>query len=276
MFQACEQAADYASFYLTRANLVKDGNVLADLQTANRMAPEDWRTWNYLINHFEGAGDFKQQLTVATRAYKKFKGDYTLGFGYAKALLNNGQYEASINVLKKLFILPFEGSSDESDSYEQATLLSPLQLIQNKKYKSALIKIEESRHWPENLGVGKPYDVDERTQDYLTAYCLDKLGRSSEISKWHNRVIDYSNKAFGESSVNNILPFIIYERKGEEEKANALLDKLKASSTGSRPLQRWVIAVAEKDQAAISALAGELWGNKYLNIMNQVLKLEQP
>ena len=59
MFQACGQEADYAPFYLTRANLGKDPKqVLADLQTANRMAPEEWRTWNYLINHFESTRRF--------------------------------------------------------------------------------------------------------------------------------------------------------------------------------------------------------------------------
>ena len=188
-------------------------------------------------------------------------------------MLNNGQYEASINVLKKLYILPFEGSSDGRDIYEQATLLSALELIQHKKYKNALIKIEESRQWPENLGVGKPYDVDERIQDYLTAYCLDKLGRSSEISKWHNKVIDYTNDNFEESSVNNILPFIIYERNGEKEKADALLNKLKTSSAAARPLQRWVIAAAEKDHATLNALASELSRNKYVDIMQQILKL---
>ena len=221
----------------------------------------------------KAAGDFKQELTLASQAFKKFKGDYTLGFGYAKALLNNGQYEASINVLKKLYILPFEGSSDGRDIYEQATLLSALELIQHKKYKNALIKIEESRQWPENLGVGKPYDVDERIQDYLTAYCLDKLGRSNEISKWHNKVIDYTNDNFEESSVNNILPFIIYERNGEKEKADALLNKLKTSSAAARPQQRWVIAAAEKDQATLNALASELSRNKYVDIMQQILKL---
>ena len=75
MFQACAQDADYAPFYLTRANLVKDPiQALVDLQTANSLAPEEWRTWNYLINHFENAGDFKKQLTVASQAFKKLKG----------------------------------------------------------------------------------------------------------------------------------------------------------------------------------------------------------
>jgi tetratricopeptide (TPR) repeat protein len=276
MLNACGREPDYAPFYLTRANLVKnEKQTLADLQTANRMAPDEWRTWSYLINHFETTGDFKQELTIANQASKKFKDDYTLGFGYAKALLNNGQYDASIKVLKQLYILPFEGSSDGRDIYEQATLLSALGLIKQKKYKNALTRIEESRQWPENLGVGKPYDVDERIQDYLTAYCLGKVGRKSEISKWHKKVIDYTNEGFEGSSVNNILPLMIYELNGEKEKGDALLNKLKTSPAAARPLQRWVIAAGEKDHAARNALAKEMGRNKYVDIMEQILTLER-
>src|SRR5690606_32039174 len=119
-------------------------------------------------------------------------------------------YEASLNVLKKLYILPFEGSSEGRVIYEQATLLSALDLIKNKKYKNALDRIEASREWPENLGVGKPYDTDDRIQDYLTAYCLDKLGRKDEVSQWYDKVIEASRKFYTRPTTNNVLPFIIY------------------------------------------------------------------
>ena len=274
MFQSCRQEPDYAPFFLTRTKLVKDlKQELADLQTANRKAPEEWRTWNYLIDYFESTGDHKQELAVATQAAKKFRDNYTLGFEHAKALLNNAQYEASIKVLKKLYILPFEGSSEGKDVYEQATLLRALELIENKKYKDALIQIEESRKWPENLGVGKPYDVDNRIQDYLTAYCLAKLGRNNEGSEWQNKVIAFTNDNFEASSVNTILPVIIYQEKGEKEKAEALLHKIKTSSVADRPLPRWVIATAEKDQATLNSLSKDLNGNKYVDIIQKIIKL---
>jgi hypothetical protein len=196
-----------------------------------------------------------------------------LGFVYAKALLNNAQYEASIKVLKKLYILPFEGSSEGKDVYEQATLLWALELIGNKKYKDALGQIEASRQWPENLGVGKPYDVDTRIQDYLTAYCLTKLGRNNEVSEWQNKVIAYTSDNFGDASLNNIFPIMIYRHKGEKEKADALLRKIKTSSTAERPVQRWVIAAAENDNATLNSLNKDLSRNKYVDIMQKVIKL---
>lgn len=275
MLRACGQESDYAPFYLTRANLLKDkGDVLNDLQTAHRLAPGEWRTWNYLINHFERKGDFKQQLTLATQASKKFKGDYTMGFEYAKALLNNGQYDASINVLNKLYILPFEGSSEGRDIYERATILSAIKLIRSKQYKSALTKIEASRAWPENLGVGKPYDVDERIQDYLKAYCLDKLGKSNESDELYKGILAATDENFERASVSNILPFVILEKMGDKPKADVLLNKLKSSPSAGRPLQRWVIALAEKDQEAIAEFSAKGSSpNSDISIMQQILKL---
>ena len=152
-------------------------------------------------------------------------------------------------------------------------MVSAFVIIQLKKYKNALVKIEASRHWPENLGVGMPYDVDDRMQDYLTAYCLNKLGSSSEVSKWNDKVVEYTNQHFVAPSVNNILAFNIYEHRSEKEKANALLEKLKSSPTASRPTQRWVVAAAEKDQSTLNALESELNRNKYVNIMEKILKL---
>jgi hypothetical protein len=169
--------------------------------------------------------------------------------------------------------LPFEGSSEGKDVYEQATLLRALELIENKKYKGALSQIEASRQWPENLGVGKPYNVDTRLQDYLTAYCLTKLGKNNEALEWQNKVIANTNNNFAEASLNNILPLIIHQQKGEKEKAEALLHKIKTSSKAERPIQLWVIAAAEKDNTTLNSLNKDLSRNKYVDIMQKVIKL---
>src|SRR5690606_13427291 len=105
--------------------------------------------------------------------------------------------------LNKLYILPFEGSSEGRDIYERATILSAIKLIRSKQYKSALIKIDASRAWPENLGVGKPYDVDERIQDYLKAYCLDKLGKSNESDELYKGILAATDENFERASVSN-------------------------------------------------------------------------
>jgi hypothetical protein len=169
MLATCKDQPDYAPFYLTRSILVTDIN---DLLTANKIAPGEWRTWTYLIEYFEKNGIYDQQLTYAQQASQKFKDNYTLQFALAKALMNNGKYKESIQVLQKLDVLPFEGSGEGHEVYEQVLLLRAVELMEGKNYKEALKNIDLSKEWPERLGEGKPYDVDTRLQDYMTAYCL--------------------------------------------------------------------------------------------------------
>lgn len=181
MFDACGQEPDYAPFYLTRSKMVKDqAQVAADLQRANKLAPDEWRTWTFLIENFEKSGNFAEQLNIARQASKKFKGNYTMEFAYAKALLNNKQYTQSIQAMEQLNVLPFEGSGEGHEVFEQVYLMRAAELMKNKKYKEALKDIERSKAWPENIGEGKPYDVDTRIQDYMTAICLSKLGKGSD------------------------------------------------------------------------------------------------
>ena len=43
--------------------------------------------------------------------------------------------------------------------------------IKTGKIEKAISTIEKSKEWPENLGVGKPYDPDEGLQNILLDYC---------------------------------------------------------------------------------------------------------
>jgi len=171
LFAACGDQPDYAPFYLTRSMLTKD---LKDLQTANKIAPGEWRTWTYLVDYYEKHRMYEEELTYARQAAQKFKDDYSLQFAFAKALLNNKKYKESIQVLQKLEVLPFEGSGEGHEVYEQALLLRAVELMEGRNYKEALKNIALSKEWPEKLGEGKPYDADTRLQDYMTARCLHK------------------------------------------------------------------------------------------------------
>ncbi len=114
MLVACGDQPDYAPFYLTRSRLVKGDK---DLLRANKLAPEEWRTWTYLIEYFEKNSNYEQQLTYAKQAAQKFKDNYTFQFALAKALMNNKKYQESIDILKKLTVLPFEGSGEGHEVY---------------------------------------------------------------------------------------------------------------------------------------------------------------
>jgi hypothetical protein len=115
-------------------------------------------------------------VDIAKTGFDKFPENFALGMEYAKALIDTNQHQAALEVMDRLEVLPYENASEGRVLYEKAHLLLAGENIRNKKYQEALAHIAKSKEWPEHLGVGKPYDPDERLQDVMERHCKDKLG----------------------------------------------------------------------------------------------------
>jgi tetratricopeptide (TPR) repeat protein len=271
LFLACGQESDYAVFYLSRAyllRLIDEKQEILDLQTALRLAPDNWRTLSRLIDYYENKQDFSMELKVSSAAYRKFKGNYTLALQYATALLNTGDHAACLKILEGIHILPFEGSSQGKVIYEQAYLLLIMDLIRNKKYREAMGMLPKSKEWPENLGVGKPYEPDTRIQDYIEACLLKKLNRSSAVSVLQQSVVDYTWKHFADPSFNNVLALQILKDKGETNKAALLVSQI---SQSAHPIHQWVVASFKKDTATCNKLEAGFARNRYFSIISALM-----
>ncbi len=276
LFRACGQEPDYAIFYQSRAYLEKQTDemqFLSDLQTAHRLDPDDWRAANKLIEYFLNSSDYKTALTLSTEAAKKFRGNYNLALQHANVQLSNNQYAACIKTLENTHIIPFEGSVEGKTVYEQACLLLAIDLMNKKKYKEALVNLEKSKSWPENLGVGAPYNPDNRMQDYLAAICLDKSGKANEATAIRNSILKYTNAHFSGSKqpLNNLLALLILRQQGETESANALIQNMKESGQYNQPANRWVVAYFNQDKATSDTLEKDLAKNRYFSILNSIL-----
>jgi tetratricopeptide (TPR) repeat protein len=275
--QSCGQEPDYAPFYLTRAALLQkidDKQELMDLQTAQKLAPDDWRTMNKLIDYYEIHRDNQMALTISSIAYKAHKNNFIIGLQYAIALINNGQYANSLKTLESMTILPFEGSFQGRVVYEQACLFLTIDLIQKKRYKEAIKMIERSKEWPENLGVGKPYEFDIRMQDYLQIFCLKKLNRADEMVVLQNSIIDYTNRHYMTPSFNHILAIRILKEKGETEAADTLIQKMGDSTQPVNSMQQWVIANYAGNQSGMNILEKEFLNNNYFMILKKLTEIK--
>ncbi len=272
LLKNCGQEPDYAPFYLTRAELIKpmdDKNVLSDLESARKLAPDDWRTMGKLIDYYEKNHDYPKELDLATIAYKKHKDNQIIGIKYVIALINNRQYAKSVKTLGGMNILPNEGASLGKVVFEQANLFLSMDLIEQKKYGEAIKMIEKSKEWPENLGVGQPYNVDTRIQDYLNVYCLEKLRKSGETTGLKKSIIDYAGK-YEYPSFNDILSIKTVNASGDIAAVEAIVKKIQDSDN---PVQMWVVATAKNDQKAIAGLEKELAANTSFLIIKRVLEV---
>jgi len=266
------QEPDYAPFYLTRADLMvpkDDAKVLSDLQMAAKLAPNDWRSANKLIQFYSEKKDYKTMLTLTTAAYKKFKGTQAIEVQHVLALINNGQYANSLKLLDAMTILPGEGAQEGKVIYEQASLFLSMDLISKKKYADAIKMIDKSKEWPERLGVGKPYDVDTRVQDYLSVYCLDKLNRKSEADALRKSIAGYTGRRRG-PSYGNLLTVKVLNEMGEKAAADELMGKLADSKN---PAQRWYVATVNNEQSVIAELEKQLETDTNFQIMKRLLEV---
>lgn len=280
LFQECNSEPEYATFYTSRANLPGSDNkpqILADLQKARQLDPSDWRNWNALIEYFEKTGDTKTALTLSTEAVTKFKGNFNLALQYARVQLNNSRYTACIKTLQNTVILPFEGSLQGKYVYEQAYMFMAIDLIKNKKFKEALVNIEKSKAWPENLGVGAPFEPDNRLQNYLETICLDKLKRYNEAASLRDSILSFTKAHYSDArpTFNNLLALWILQSKGDAESANELIQKIKELPQGATSINSWIIASYTKNQATAAELEKELATNNYFKILKHLKELEK-
>jgi hypothetical protein len=272
LYAECGNEPDFIPFYLSRAAMVdrtdKAGQ-LSDLQAALRINPDYWRAEYRLINYYAGEKDYKMTLALSTAAYKKHKDNPAIGMQYAEALIANKQYANALKLLDGMTILPFEGASEGKLIFDEACLFQAMEKISAKKYSEAVKLIERSKEWPERLGVGKPYDVDTRLQDYLNAYCAEKMKKGGDAATLRKAVTDYT-AANKYPSFSNIFAIGILKAGGDNAGAGELLSALKKSGAVA---DRWVVAAAGNDQAAMADLEKGLAGNGNFILIKKALEV---
>jgi tetratricopeptide (TPR) repeat protein len=161
--------------------------------------------------------------------------------------LANGLYAESLNELEKTTILPFEGARYGRVTYRQAAVMESIQLFEKQKFEEAIETIKKARLWPENLGVGRPYDVDERIEDFLEAENLLRLNKTDKAHELYERIITYSHENEGRYSSTDFLYLISLKRLNRDEQANSFLARWQNEKPGD-PLFKWSKAMLNNNR----------------------------
>ena len=179
LLQSCKDEPPFAPFYAMRAALVSVGDLQSpkhDLQRAVTLDPQ-WRYQKLLAEYDIRQGDYKEALAIAGSFYRSHPGQYIMGMLYARTLLLNQQFAAADKILSTLNIIPFEGATAGRELYREAKLMQAVQYMKQHQYQKALAFIAAAKEWPENLGVGKPYE--EAGEDLRLEQWMDDLCRQA-------------------------------------------------------------------------------------------------
>jgi predicted Zn-dependent protease len=194
LLKRLEMIPNMESFYRFRAKVTdKEAYTdrLTDFRKAIELAPNDWKTWEDAIQFTLAQEDNSTALNLSARAFKKFKSNYSVGLAHAKALLRNNKNTETLKVLRNLQVLPYEHASESKTIYNEAHYGLILENLKSGKLEAALELLNSVRLWPENLGIGKPFESDERLEDFAQALIYTKLGQNENSESALKNILDY-------------------------------------------------------------------------------------
>ena len=214
-------------FYLNRGIILQKNGVdpLKDFNKAYQLDNKNWRVSKSLSNYYYDLGHYTKANKILEKSYQNDISNYIIGMDYVKSLVKLKKYVLAISILKKLNILPYEHAGEGRDLYSSAYIGLALENIKKSKFKSAVDILHESKMWPENLGVGKPYNPDERIENYLIYYCLEKLNDQSS-KKYLSDVASYSQMNIERIDANHILGYLSLNKIHGDEKSDKFLKNL--------------------------------------------------
>ncbi len=213
--------SDYAPYYAYRCSL---GKKMEDMAKAFELDPSQWRYRQRLALMHYNAGDYDKAIELTEKYYESHKENFQIGDAYVKSLIAAGQYEKADKILCSMQILPFEGQSGSHTMYRDIKLHLAVKAIDRGRYKEALKRIGESREWPSNLGVGKPYDelIDNKLEDWLSAIVYHRLGDTAKAAGYLDK---FSSDAHLKKAYNDA----VAKTGGRYPAVSPLLSNLEAS-----------------------------------------------
>jgi tetratricopeptide (TPR) repeat protein len=213
-------------------------------------------------------------LAITEAFYKLHPDNFVIGSLYAKSLLLNNKYRETDALLTKINIIPTEGATEGHELFREARLMQATQMMQKKNYKEALKFIAGAKQWPENLGVGKPYDedIDYRLEDWMTYVCYKKMKKTNEAEAILTNIVKFEPKV--ENTVRNFLPANTlvtawaYEALNQRDEAVRFIDRQLGYFPDYKLIQ-WSKASFEKS-GSVTLAANEKDANA--RIIEQLIK----
>lgn len=235
-------------FYRFRANLNKGidyNRELLDYQKAFELNSSDWKLNEEFIQFYLTNNKFEEAAKLSNKAYKRFPNNYNIGLAHAKSMLNTSEHHKVITILKKIQVLPFEHASESREIYDRAHMATALSHLKKNKNDKALEVLKKSKEWPENIGVGKPYDPDERIQDYFMALVLERMNQSEESKTLLKSIVEHTENSIERNSEKHLYGLLAAKRLNNGS-LDKLLASLKETTNNKSEIARAIFNIDEK------------------------------
>ena len=192
-FESCEMKPDFAPFYLARATLFSEQTKenQSDLHKALQLDKYDWKVNKRLSEFYTKKEDKEKALYYAQKAYRVAKSNSGVIVHLAETMLNQHEYLNCLKLLENHTLIPYEGFSKGRKIYYQACIKQAFRAFKKKRKREAVTFANKSRAWPINIGIGKPYHVDERMADFIVALVKEQSNKVNEANLYYTKVMNY-------------------------------------------------------------------------------------
>ena len=223
-------------FNYTRGMLFKKHQISGyqkDLEKAYKQSPKNWRyAFSLAEDHFK-LGNFSASLKIIQKTFNQDKDNYFAGMLLAQNLNKLKKYDQAIKLLKDLKILPYEHATEGRKIYTDAYVGSALESIIKGDYAKARSRLNSALIWPEHLGVGKPFNPEERWERFLLAYIEYRNQQTEKAHKSLEEIAKISKEQLFKPSNNHLLGiYAIGEINGQGD-AQKFIKQLLESKHGS-------------------------------------------
>lgn len=282
LFNQCGNSSDSPYFYLTKADLFsndKNYDSEKDILRALELKNDEWRTHLALIEYYLSKNNAVKALEVSKNALTLFPENDVIKFTNARCLLANELYSESLKELENTVILPNEGAQGGRITYRLAAIMESIMFYRDGKIDDALVSVEKAKVWPENLGVGRPYNVDDRIEQFLEAEYLLKKNQKDKSDELFKEIVSYTENNHRRYSSTDYLYIVSLKKLGMNSKAGEFLTKWQQSSPND-PIRRWVVAMSNNNLQQARLIEQEIsiesggtpWDPKYSDTNFEIIK----
>lgn len=278
LMQACEQQADYAPFYLSRAHLsslVKGENAEIDMHRAQAVGSKDWRVQRKFAQYLIKSKQIEEALNYLQNAWTQDKSNYALGMDLVRQLVRSKRYQSATAILDGIEVLPFEGASEGRLLHQQANTGAAMDLMRNGEWLAAIKYLEQAKEWPERLGVGKPYDPEERLSDFLLAHCHKQLKQADKSESYYEKVWQRTQATGQSVSVYHLLGLLAHQTLGLSKEQHPFPPFVQDEG---HPDIQWIHAWLEKDASRLKILEHrhpDRWRSVQVKLIEEAVDLSR-
>ena len=235
LFEKCAEKPGFFPFYLAKIKLFPENKKVEvrSLKRARELNSSSWRVSYARLNYYMNKGDFDKAEKLAELNVIKYPEQSKFGLMYAKILLGLKKYNECGKFLEQYNVLPYEGATEGRNIYHEACVRSAFTELAKGKYLKAITFAEKAKRWPQNLGVGKHYNVDERLDDFIISYSYEKLGKLSKAYEYYHKIMNYKTSLNQNENSKIYIQAVVLKKFGMEKNALQLLESSVSKNPGN-------------------------------------------